>query len=173
MRIHVIAAASVIATASATHAAIVQIGPFPLDGLQEVGPNASPGTGLATVFVDDLTGDFTLDYSFQDLIGTVTGAHFHAGPAGANGAVFFWLTAGGAPVLSPTLPVGVTSGSGSGTGTIPAPNLADFLAGNVYINIHTTSFTGGEIRGQVVPAPAAFATIGGIGLLSISRRRRA
>ena len=172
MRVPVLAAAAVIAAASSAHAAIVQIGPFYLDGLQEVGPNASPGTGEATMWVNDVTGDFVLNYSFQDLLATNTAAHFHIAPPGTNGGVVFWLTAGGAPALSPPMPVGVTSASGSGSGVFPAASLASLLAGNAYINIHTGAFPGGEIRGQVVPTPGAIGALGGAGLLSLARRRR-
>jgi len=30
-----------------------------------------------------------------------------------------------------------------------ALQLADLAAGNIYVNVHTTNFSGGEIRGQM------------------------
>src|SRR5205807_7305785 len=33
-----------------------------------------------------------------------------------------------------------------------AAQTANILAGNAYINFHTTQFPGGEIRGQILPA---------------------
>jgi cytochrome oxidase Cu insertion factor (SCO1/SenC/PrrC family) len=44
-----------------------------------------------------------------------------------------------------------------------------------YLNIHTTSFTGGEIRGILVPEPGSIglAAIAGAGLLIRRRRPRA
>ena len=170
MRAPVLAAAAVVAIASAAQAGIVQIGPFFLDGLQEFPtPNASPGTGTATILVDNVTGDFTLNYEFQALTAPVTAAHFHLGAPGVAGGIILGLTVGG---LLPPLPSGVTSAAGLGSGTFPAANLADLLAGNVYMNIHTSSFPGGEIRGQVVPAPGAFAAFGSAGLCALRRRRR-
>lgn len=166
------------AFASTALAGVVSIGPFDLSGLQENPANASPATGLATLLLDTDSGDFTLDYSYTGLIGTVTVAHFHQAPAGVNGGVVYWLAATGAPnnlpttLLSPSFLTGVSADSGSGTGTFSPALVAAALAGNLYINIHTTAFAGGEIRGQVVPTPGAAALLGLGSLIVVGRRRR-
>ena len=38
-----------------------------------------------------------------------------------------------------------------GVGNTVGETWANLLAGNTYVNIHTPSFPGGEIRGQLVP----------------------
>jgi uncharacterized protein (TIGR03382 family) len=45
------------------------------------------------------------------------------------------------------------------------------LAGNVYVNIHSQAFPGGEIRGNLIPTPGAVALVGLAGL-AMGRRRR-
>jgi hypothetical protein len=42
-----------------------------------------------------------------------------------------------------------------GNGTTLAAQLPNILSGHSYINFHTTQFGGGEIRGNIGPAPAA------------------
>jgi MYXO-CTERM domain-containing protein len=163
--------------ASVASAHLVQIGPFQLSGLQENPANASPAVGSATLTLDTHNGSFTLDYSFSGLLGTVTVAHFHNAAAGSNGGVVYWLAATGAPntlpttLLSPSLPTGVNAGSGTGTGTLSSTLMTQALAGRLYVNIHTTSFAGGEIRGQVVPTTGVVSLAGLAGLASLRRRR--
>jgi hypothetical protein len=43
-----------------------------------------------------------------------------------------------------------TSGTISGTLSLTPQVLADVLAGLTYINVHSTTNSGGEIRGQIV-----------------------
>ena len=60
-----------------------------------------------------------------------------------------------------------------GNGTTLAAQLANLLAGNTYINIHTPLFGGGEIRGQILvpePATAGVMLIGAA--TALVRRRR-
>ena len=67
-----------------------------------------------------------------------TQMHIHRGAAGVNGPVIFDL---GDPAVSP-----ITATWSSMT---PA-DIADMLAGNLYINIHTAGRPTGEIRGQIL-----------------------
>lgn len=174
----VAASSAIAALAPVASAQTVSIGPFDLSGLQENPANASPATGFATLLLNTTTGDFTLDYSYTGLTGTVTMAHFHQAPAGTNGGVVYWLASMGAPnnlpttLMSPALMTGMTSDTSSGTGTFSPALISAALAGNLYMNVHTTTFAGGEIRGQVVPTPGAAALLGLGSLLVVGRRRR-
>lgn len=169
-----------------------------LDGAQEVPSNASPGTGTATVTFDPLAHTLEIDVSFAGLLGTTTASHIHAPAAvGANASV---------ATQTPTFigfPLGVTSGSynetfdtldpatyraafvtaNGGTAAGAEAALALFLDGGLaYLNIHTTTFGGGEIRGQLtrvglpIPEPGTYVAMVGLGLpvlVTLMRRRRA
>lgn len=87
-------------------------------------------------------------------------AHLHIAPAGQNGPIAVWLYPEGPP---PQLIEGRTQGT-LATGTITdadfvnteahgVDSVADLVeairAGDVYANVHTEAFPGGEIRGQL------------------------
>lgn len=125
-----------------------------LSGLNQVPPNASPGSGLATISYDDVAATISYEVIFSGLVSPAFAAHIHLGPAGANGPVLFPF---------PSVP-SVTSGSFSGVfsianlipqlgvGTI-AQAAAAGLNDQLYVNIHDATFPGGEIRGQLVLVP--------------------
>jgi hypothetical protein len=115
-----------------------------LDGLQEVPPNASPATGFASLFLDDVANTLTISLTFGGLLGSQTAAHVH-GPAapGSNAGILVGLPLG--TFVSQVLPI---------TDTIEG----HVLAGLTYINVHTPVFPGGGIRGQVVQAPVSVET---------------
>src|SRR4051812_19909469 len=79
-----------------------------LSGATEIPANASPGTGVGIISVDDVTWMMEVNVVFSDLIGNTTASHIHcctATPGAANVGV--------ATVL-PTFtgfPLGVTSGT--------------------------------------------------------------
>lgn len=137
-----------------------------LDGLTEFPPNASPGTGAADLYWDTDAATMTLDVAFSGLLGTTTAAHIHGPTASPD--------TGTAGVATQTpffvgFPIGVTSGTyahtfdltdpatyngsfltGAGGGTpagAAAALLAALQADKAYLNIHTSAFGGGEIRG--------------------------
>jgi hypothetical protein len=101
----------------------------------------------------------SLDYSLSVAnLHNLSQAHIHLAPRGSNGGVVAWLYPSGPP---PQLIEGRTSGILM-TGTITDANLVGALAGmtvadlvnhinngNAYVNVHTTQFPGGEIRGQI------------------------
>ncbi|MEP6811295.1 MAG: CHRD domain-containing protein, partial [Chthoniobacterales bacterium] len=79
-----------------------------LSGPNESPPNASPGTGFATLTLDMVNHTFQLMVNFSGLTGTVTASHIHAATAlpGSGTA--------GVATQTPTFmnfPLGVTSGS--------------------------------------------------------------
>jgi hypothetical protein len=136
-----------------------------LDGLQETPPVATPATGTGSLFLDDVTGSYTISGTFQDLIGTSNNAHIH-GPAA--------IGAGPAGVIHGlTFDFGVSSGTYSGANTFTAPQMADLINGLYYVNIHSSFAPGGEIRGQIllVPEPGTGALVA-LGIMGLAVRRR-
>ncbi|MFD3166707.1 CHRD domain-containing protein [Herpetosiphon sp. NSE202] len=106
-----------------------------LDGLQEVPPSGSAGTGSGTVDVDTVNNTLSYNFSFQGLSADESAAHIHGfAPRGVNAGVLFPL-----PTGSPKV----------GTLNYNENQEANILAGQTYINIHTGNFPGGEIRGQL------------------------
>jgi hypothetical protein len=115
-----------------------------LEGTQEVPPVASPGSGFGRVTLNAARDQITVSVYYTGLGSNVTVGHVH-GPAavGSNAPVLF--------NLAPT--TGVTAGSVVGrTFSITPAQVADLAAGLHYINIHSTGFPGGELRGQLRPA---------------------
>jgi hypothetical protein len=142
-----------------------------LSGLQEVPPNASPGTGFGQIILDDVLNQITVELSFQDLLAAAVAAHIH-GPAspGVNAPVLFPLDLTGAFGSSGTIAPQVFA--------ITPVQIAQLEAGLFYFNVHTSVFPGGEIRGQalaVAPEPSALATaaVGALVVAGAARRRRA
>ena len=157
-----------------------------LTGPGESPPNASPGTGLATVTTDDVANTLFVDVSFSGLLGTTTASHIHTPtPVPGTGTA-------GVATTTPSFagfPLGVTSGSYTNTldltqsssynpafvtangGTVAAAEaalLAGLVAGEAYLNIHSTFAPGGEIRGFLTPVPGPIAGAGLPGLLLAS-----
>lgn len=146
-----------------------------LSGPKEEPPNASPGTGFADVTFDLDAHTMRVQVTFSGLIGTTTASHIHSPTA-----VPFSGTAGVATQV-PTFinfPLGVTSGTydmtfdtsldstynpdfvtanGGSVDAAEAALAASLAAGTAYLNIHTTAFPGGEIRG-FLHVPEGFST---------------
>lgn len=108
-----------------------------LDGTQAA--TASLGTGKGIISYDDATGQLSWNIAWKGLNGTPTDMHFH-GPAdpGVSAAVQLSIPFATNPAVS--------------TATITPAQATDLLAGKWYVNLHTTTDGGGEIRGQVLPA---------------------
>ena len=107
-----------------------------LTGAQEVPPNLSTATGRAVLVYDDVTKVLSYEVTFSGLSSAETAAHIHGpAPPGISAAVLFALPPGspkvGSVLLNPT----------------QEGYLRDEL---LYVNIHSTTLPGGEIRGQIV-----------------------
>jgi hypothetical protein len=109
-----------------------------LDGPQAGTP--STGTGTYSVTVDRNTNQITISGTYTGLTTTVTVAHLH-GPA------WFGIPAG---VLIGVVTTGGTAGTYNGSMTVSDTVLDHILDGFTYVNVHTTMFPAGEIRGQVI-----------------------
>lgn len=138
-----------------------------LDGAQA--GVASPGVGTGIVTYDNVSNLLSWDITFSGLLAGTTAAHFH-GPAAPG------VSAGVQVAIPLGSSLGQTSGTVIGSATITNLQAADLLANLWYINIHTSQFPGGEIRGQVnvVPLPAAVWLFGSgmLALLGMARRQR-
>ncbi|HYC89729.1 MAG TPA: IPTL-CTERM sorting domain-containing protein [Thermoanaerobaculia bacterium] len=108
---------------------------FDLRGSQEVPPVPSTHSGGCMGVLDQPAATFSLT-CVHDVIGA-TVMHIHRAPAEANGEVVFDLGDPASPVTA------------TWTG-MTAANIADLLANNLYVNIHTAGRPAGEIRGQIL-----------------------
>ena len=116
--------------------------PFSLSGANEVPPVETDATGSGTVSLDGST--ITVTGSFSGLTGTYAASHIHGGAAGENGGVV--------QALSPTVDADMMGGTfeaSANTFTV-RPTFADSIrAGLAYVNVHSSTFASGEIRGQI------------------------
>lgn len=113
-----------------------------LRGENEVPPVATAARGTATFWLEP-SGDIKFELVVRRM-DNITGAHIHEAPAGVNGPIIVdLLAAAGNPDLTGENHV-VT-----GSFTPPEGLLEKFDKGETYVNVHSTEFPGGEIRGQV------------------------
>ncbi|MEO7547070.1 MAG: CHRD domain-containing protein [Ramlibacter sp.] len=109
-----------------------------LSGAQEVPPAGTTATGQAEVQYNSHSGKLSWKVTYTGLSAAATAGHIH-GPAaaGANAGV---VVPFGANVTA--LPI-------AGEATITPAQYNDLAAGMWYVNIHSSKFPGGEIRGQL------------------------
>jgi len=129
--------------------------------------NGNPsGTGTFQATLDTSTHQFTYTLQFSGLTSNVNNAHIHGpfvvgGAANSAGVILnFNNTAAGLSIVGLN---SATSGSSTGTVSLVASNTAIgtaaihgdsieklLLAGATYVNVHTTTNPGGEIRAQIL-----------------------
>jgi hypothetical protein len=161
-----------------------------LTGPNENPTNSSPGTGTAIVTIDTTAHLLTLNVVFSGLTDVTTASHIHCcvAPPGTAGVATQTPSFTG-------FPLGVTSGTfvnsfdtsltgswnqafinanGGTTAGAEAALAAGLAAGQAYLNIHTSAFPNGEIRGFLVavPEPTTLGVVGFAlaGLLALRRR---
>jgi hypothetical protein len=131
-----------------------------LSGYQEDPAVSTTGHGLFTASIDDNAKLIFFELTYAALEGGATlAAHIHFGGRDHNGGVSAFLCGGGDKPPCPPV-------AGTITGVIDAadvigpanqgiePGSFDELvramrAGVTYVNVHTTRWPGGEIRGQI------------------------
>ncbi|MDX2109850.1 MAG: CHRD domain-containing protein [Verrucomicrobiota bacterium] len=146
-------------------------------------PGAGGEVGAGIVF-DDVTRELTVNVAwgtangFTNLSGNASAGHIH-GPTASAAPTSFTQSVGVLIGLDGLAGWNNNASAGGITGvvTIPSNNVADLLAGKLYINVHTATNGGGEIRGNLiaVPEPSSIAAIAGIlvfGLALVRHRRR-
>ena len=106
-----------------------------LDGAHEVPPNDSQATGVVTIAV---AADKTVTGKIVTTGVDGKAAHIHEGAAGANGPVIVPLSKTADNTWS--VPVGAT---------LTDSQYASYMAGNLYVNVHSAAHPGGEIRTQL------------------------
>jgi len=109
---------------------------FHLSGDQEVPPTSSPARGGCFAQFNAGASEMSIVCTHNVVGATI--AHIHHGAPGVNGTVAFDLG-------NPSSPMQATW-----TGMTPS-DVSDLLAGNLYVNIHTSGRPSGEIRGQILP----------------------
>lgn len=183
------AAAALLASNALAHEAIYQA---ILSGPNESPANASPGTGTATVTVDLDLVTMRVQVDFAGLTGTTTASHIHAPTidpfTSTAGVATQTPTFTGFPLdvtagtydhtfdltqASSYNPAFVTANGGTVSGALNSL-LGAMDSGRSYLNIHTSTFAAGEIRGFLVavPEPTTLAAIGGAATVIARRRRR-
>jgi hypothetical protein len=127
-----------------------------LTGKEEVPPNESPSSGFAWLKITNDEIRFEVNVTDMD---KVNAAHIHLAEAGKNGPVVLTLFMGG-----PTEQVNGTIGEANVTasnleGPMKGKDVTDLVTamknGTTYVNVHTTDFPNGEIRGQLKDSKAA------------------
>lgn len=109
-----------------------------LSGGAEVPANDSKATGVIGVLLNEEMTSARVNLTVDGLRGNFTGAHFHMGAAGENGPVVVSLTDA------------YYKGRIQTTVDLDGELLVAMLRGEVYVNVHTDSFPGGEVRAQVL-----------------------
>jgi hypothetical protein len=147
----------VAATAAVTHDNNGKSGKARLDSFQEVPTLATTGRGSFRIRVRSDGLHYKLSYS--DVESNVAVAHIHLGRTATNGGVIAFLCGGGdkpaCPAREGTVEGVIDAADivGPASQGIPAGDLSDAVRslrkGAVYANVHTATFPGGEIRGQV------------------------
>ena len=109
-----------------------------LSGAEETPPNASTAVGSGSIKVDadgNVSGTISAPTLKQP-----RAAHIHLGAPGQAGP-----------------PIITLNGGDPGTWTVPdgarlnPSQLLSYKAGNLYVNVHTEAFPGGELRAQLRP----------------------
>ena len=161
--------------------AVTKVYTLNLDSSQEVPANLSPAVGSAQITVNDTADTISFVLTAFTLQGAFGNAHIHGqAMPGSNADVVFGLlsnadAAGQVMVGSFAIPNSYALvGSNKATTFADAINAAPWM---FYVNLHTSAFPGGEIRGQLapVPEPSTYAMLlGGLAVVGFlaSRRRR-
>ncbi|HSK78430.1 MAG TPA: CHRD domain-containing protein [Thermoanaerobaculia bacterium] len=139
-----------------------------LRGFDEVPAVATRAGGRFSATIDEDENEIEYTLRYRLLEGAVTQAHIHLGQDDVNGGIMVFLCSnlGNGPAGTQACPAGNSATEAVVTGTITASDViavaaqgvaaGEFFtlerairAGIAYVNVHSTLFPGGEIRGQL------------------------
>ena len=142
-----------------------------LTGYEEVPSVSTTGNGTFTARISNDESRIDWELSYSDLEGAIQQAHIHIGNVGVNGGITVFLCtnlgngpAGIQPCPAPPATISGTIVAADVSPNIPATQAArnqglntgeiDELirairAGATYVNVHSTTWPGGEIRSQI------------------------
>lgn len=130
------------------------------------GAVSTPASGTFTARLAPTGDAIEYELSYKDLIGNVTQSHIHFGQTGTTGGIMVWLCETPPDFNDPTDRAPTCPAAGTVSGQITSASIIGpasqgiaagefeevvkaLQAGSAYVNVHTTSFPPGEIRGQV------------------------
>lgn len=111
-----------------------------MTGSQEVPVVTTNAVGLASFFLNEDMDTLCVNITAINLSGAITGIHVHEGAMGTNGGVITNLT----PYVNGNKITATLTGS-----DLTPAILKSYLAGKMYLNVHTAANPNGEIRGQI------------------------
>ena len=114
-----------------------QTRPLALSGAEEVPSVFTPALGTGSF---EIPPDQSITGSIATTGITATAAHIHEGAAGKNG-----------PVVVPLTKTGDNTWSVAPNTKLTDDQYLSYLAGNLYVNVHSAVHPGGEIRAQLKP----------------------
>ena len=131
-----------------------------LDGWQEVPTNSTTGSGTFRAKVNDHELSIDFELSISDLEGQVGGAHIHIGRPGTYAGFIALLCGPGLNAPQPCPQSGTITGTITAQHVVGQPdrgiepgNIAEVIAamraGATFVNVHSTRFPNGEIRGAI------------------------
>lgn len=110
-----------------------------LTGAQETPPNTSTASGTGSLVFNPFTREVAGRIETQGITGIL--AHAHQAANGTPGGIVIPMTQS-----TPTSGLWTTAPGATATDAV----FLGFIQGNLYLNVHSTAFPSGEIRGQLV-----------------------
>jgi len=121
--------------------AVAAVGGVPAIPLNTEQETTGSNTGASGFFTYTITGtDFCYTLEVRDLSADALSAHVHIGPRNTVGPVVIPLTVGSGSSFTVTACTTVSADLLAAIATNPR---------DYYVNVHTPTFPGGEIRGQL------------------------
>jgi len=129
-----------------------------LTGDQQVPAVTTTAFGFAEVQLSEDNSTLSFEVVVCNIVNVIA-SHIHVGAAGTNGLVVLPFFGSPTPFNSTKGCDTLAEGTRTSLDLVARPdqgihNWTDFInalvAGNTYVNVHTTAHTGGEIRGQLV-----------------------